>query len=214
VIERAICSNDGRPEPLAVIASRGRCVVARLVRTAAFAAAALAVAACATAAAAIGSGPDKGRIERGGVLFTAKAIGFDRTTCKGSDGGPLVVTKLVFKGTSRGSDPRLTGDFLLRSTMVNSATVDGYVTGTMRVHNPKTGGGFKATFQATTQGMADGSALMDGFIVGTAQKPSMQLFANFTAHGDPVKHTLVGNFGFNGPVAPHNSTVLFSGRCG
>jgi len=184
--------------------------VKRLARTVALVAFATAVAASGIGAAA---GPGKGRIQRAGVIFTSKATHLSRTTCKGAGGKPIVVTKLVFVGTSRGFDPRLAGDFVFRGTMVNSVDVVGYVTGTIRVRNPKTGDGLRATFQATTRGMTDGSSLMDGFITGQAQKPSMQLFANFTAHDDPVKHTLVGNFGFNGPVAPHNSTVLFVGGC-
>ena len=157
--------------------------------------------------------PPGGQIQPARITFSAHAISVKHWICKGADGGRIDVRKLLFVGKALGSDPRLTGRFRLRATMINTATVDGYVTGTMSVRNPKTGGGFNATYRATAVGKTDGTALMDGFMAGQVFKPNMQMFANFTAHGDVVKHFITGEIGFGHSLPARDAAVLFAATC-
>jgi hypothetical protein len=175
-------------------------------------AAVVSLAALAGIGAAVG-GPGGG-IQPARITFSAHAISVKYWRCRGADGKRIDVRNLLFVGKSVGSDPRLTGRFQLRAIMVNTTTVDGYVTGTMITRNPKTGDGFEASYRATAFGKTDGTALMDGFIVGTAHKPNMRLFANFTAHGDVVNHKINGVMGFEDPsLSPHDAAVLFVPTC-
>jgi hypothetical protein len=135
-----------------------------------------------------------------------------RTCTQGTD--TFRITRSVWNGTATSSDPRLSGDLVLRTrTVLNETTGDGWFTGTWRTRSasapprrnnvPRSNAGLR--------GVIDDSNHLDGLANGTVGKPGGRLLGNLSAL--VTGNTIAGELGANAPVAPDNSALIFKGRC-
>ena len=133
-----------------------------------------------------------------------------RRICTGTD-GTYHIDRGVYRGTITGSDPRLTGEIVIRArSVVNVTTGYGFTRGTVVLRDPTTN---QVKGTARLEAVNTQRGKLDGFLTGRVRDPRARLLANFTATFNAQGTSLPGQIGLDAPVPPTNSAVLFSGVC-
>jgi hypothetical protein len=165
---------------------------------------ALAVALGATAFAIAASGGPRAEQVEATITYTHAQIA--ERFCEGSE-GEFAEQRVVATGTATG-DPRLSGDVVLRITLLNeSATGESFQQGTLVIRDPDTGRK-KVVARVGDGGVAE---IFQGSLVGAVQPGGWQLFANWrtTFHPNGSITSQIGGEAADGLLP----AVVIKGRC-
>jgi hypothetical protein len=104
------------------------------------------------------------------------------------------VFRVRFEGTQTSSDPRLSGNLVVRvKSVVNNENNYGYSTGHVRISDDATG---KPKFNGHVVGTLDPDGTAEGVITGRTVGPdSSRLIGNFNVQQDPTTGALTGEIG-------------------
>ena len=148
------------------------------------------------------------------ATFTAGLTRFTSRTCQGETGVVFNIQNNVWRGMSTSTEPRLSGQLVLRTrAVVNVTTGDGWLTGTWRTRaNPSaTRGGGRPWSAASFSAVIEDSTHLDGWVSGRVFRPWGHLRGNLSAVLGNA--SIAGALGTNAPVAPDNSALIFRGGC-
>lgn len=157
----------------------------------------------AAAAIAAGSGPRAEQVEAT-ITYTHAKL-FTRF-CQGPE-GEFGEQRVVGRGTATG-DPRLSGDVVLRVTLLNeSATGESFQRGTLVIRDPDTGRK-KVVARVADAGVAE---IFQGSLAGSVRPGGWQLFANWrtTFHANGAITAQIGGEAADGRLP----AVVIKGRC-
>lgn len=176
---------------------------------------ALMIVALAATGIAIAAGGGTPKTDPAQATFTAQpdASKTKTRTCTGAD-GTYHETNGFYTGTSVSSDPRLAGNIVLRThTLVNITSGLGTTVGNVKLKGLNGNHSEARLWAVNTH-----SGKLDGFVVGNGHGAgkgnNAKLFANFSATFNNDGSQLTGELGQEVPVAPNNSAVFQTGKCG
>jgi hypothetical protein len=165
---------------------------------------ALAVVLGATAAGIAASGGPRAEQVEATITYTHAKIA--QRFCQGPE-GEFGEQRVVGTGTAMG-DPRLSGDVVLRITLLNeSATGESFQRGTLVIRDPDTGRK-KVVARVADAGVAE---IFQGSLAGSVRPGGWQLFANWrtTFHPNGAITAQIGGEAADGRLP----AVVIKGRC-
>jgi hypothetical protein len=166
------------------------------------------VAAASLAAGIAVAGPQSSETTQVTADFEANLVNQKSRACDASHS----IFRGTFEGTQTSSDPRLTGDLLVRvRSVVNTQNAWGRTVAKVIV---RASGGGKPKFEGRAVGVLEPDGGAEGFLTGhTVAKPHTRLFANFNVQQDQTTGAITGELGKNTLGGATEDPAILTNAC-